>query len=327
MIPSSCASSLSEPRSPASRRDREPCGRLVHTGQVVLDLVMRISALPARGGDVFADTTTLTPGGGFNVMVAAVRAGAHAVYAGRHGEGRFGDTARAALTDAGIEIALPASSGIDTGICVVLVDPAGERTFVTGRGAEMDLDAAALHSVAVHRDDIVYVTGYSLIDTAPGHELVAWLPAARVLFDPGPLGGDVDPDLMARQLERTDVLSCNADEARRLGATQDLRRASKELAERLRPGGVVVVRDGAAGCLVTADGATELVAGFPVTPVDTNGAGDAHCGVLAAELLNGTDLSTAARRANAAAAIAVTRHGPATAPARAEVDALLAGTG
>jgi ribokinase len=86
----------------------------------------------------------------------------------------------------------------------------------------------------------------------------------------------------------------------------------------------VIVRDGAAGCLLTCDGRTEAVPGFPAEVVDTTGAGDAHCGVLAAELLRGADLRTAAVRANAAAAIAVTRPGPATAPTRAEVDALLA---
>lgn len=59
--------------------------------------------------------------------------------------------------------------------------------------------------------------------------------------------------------------------------------------------------------------------------MDTNGAGDAHCGVLAAALLDGADLRTAARRANVAAALAVTRPGPATAPTAAEVDALLPG--
>jgi sugar/nucleoside kinase (ribokinase family) len=56
--------------------------------------------------------------------------------------------------------------------------------------------------------------------------------------------------------------------------------------------------------------------------VDTNGAGDTHCGVLAAELLQGATLLDAAVRANAAAALSVTRPGPATAPGRAEITAL-----
>ncbi|HEX5405763.1 MAG TPA: PfkB family carbohydrate kinase [Pseudonocardiaceae bacterium] len=66
---------------------------------------------------------------------------------------------------------------------------------------------------------------------------------------------------------------------------------------------------------------------FPVTAVDTNGAGDTHVGVFAAGLAAGLDPLTAALRANAAAALAVTRRGPSTAPTAAEVDDLLAGRG
>jgi sugar/nucleoside kinase (ribokinase family) len=75
---------------------------------------------------------------------------------------------------------------------------------------------------------------------------------------------------------------------------------------------------------VRVDGTTTYVPGFPQTPVDTNGAGDAHTGVLCAERALGTPWLEAARRANAAGAIKVTRRGPATAPTRAEVDAFLA---
>ena len=63
--------------------------------------------------------------------------------------------------------------------------------------------------------------------------------------------------------------------------------------------------------------------GFPVDAVDTNGAGDAHAGVLVAALLRGEGLLPAVRRANAAAAIATTRRGPATAPVAEETDRLL----
>ena len=61
-----------------------------------------------------------------------------------------------------------------------------------------------------------------------------------------------------------------------------------------------------------------------VTAVDTTGAGDAHAGVFLAALADGLPPADAARRANAAAALAVTRPGPATSPSRAELDAWLA---
>ena len=58
--------------------------------------------------------------------------------------------------------------------------------------------------------------------------------------------------------------------------------------------------------------------------VDTTGAGDAHSGVFLAGLAAGLPPAAAARRANAAAALAVTRPGPAVSPSRAELDAFLA---
>ncbi len=62
---------------------------------------------------------------------------------------------------------------------------------------------------------------------------------------------------------------------------------------------------------------------FVTRVVDTNGAGDVHNGVFAAELASGHDAFAAARWANAAAAIAVSRLGPATSPTRAEVAAFV----
>ena len=61
-----------------------------------------------------------------------------------------------------------------------------------------------------------------------------------------------------------------------------------------------------------------------VRAVDTTGAGDAHAGVFLAALADGLPPDAAARRANAAAALAVTRPGPATSPTRAELNAWLA---
>lgn len=46
--------------------------------------------------------------------------------------------------------------------------------------------------------------------------------------------------------------------------------------------------------------------------------------MICAELCRGADLVRAVSLANAAAAIAVTRHGPATCPTRGEAEALIA---
>ncbi|HEX9518227.1 MAG TPA: PfkB family carbohydrate kinase, partial [Streptosporangiaceae bacterium] len=60
--------------------------------------------------------------------------------------------------------------------------------------------------------------------------------------------------------------------------------------------------------------------------VDTNGAGDTHSGAFIAALAAGAAEIAAARSANAAAALSVTRRGPATAPTQDELAHFLATT-
>ena len=93
----------------------------------------------------------------------------------------------------------------------------------------------------------------------------------------------------------------------------------------LSPDAVTIVRDGPQGCVVREGGRTAYLPGHPQRPVDTNGAGDTHTGVLLAERASGASWTEAAARANAAGAIKVTRRGPDTAPTRAEIDAFLRG--
>ncbi|HTU72652.1 MAG TPA: PfkB family carbohydrate kinase [Trebonia sp.] len=266
------------------------------------------------------------PGGGFNVMAAAARSGASVTYAGAHGTGRYSDQARAALAAEGIAVAQRPAPDEDLGLCVVMVDDDGERTFVTATGAEGRLLPGQLASVAVTPADLVYVSGYSLMHEANRAALLGWLPGlpAPVLFDPGPLAGDIPGEALQALMPGFAVLSCNASEARALTGSEGGEAAALRLAAWLGAGAAVIARDGGAGCLLARDGQVRRIEGFPVEVVDTNGAGDTHCGVLAAELLRGTPLEAAARRANAAAALSVQRVGPATAPARSEIDAFLA---
>jgi sugar/nucleoside kinase (ribokinase family) len=66
------------------------------------------------------------------------------------------------------------------------------------------------------------------------------------------------------------------------------------------------------------------VPGFQVDVLDTNGAGDAHSGAFIAALAAAAADVTAARSANGAAALSVTRRGPATAPTGEELARFLA---
>ncbi|UHG96663.1 PfkB family carbohydrate kinase [Pseudomonas sp. 7-41] len=303
--------------------------RLLHTGQVIVDLVMALDQLPASGGDVLAQSARFEAGGGFNVMAAARRNGLPVVYLGRHGSGRFGDLARAAMHAEGIDIALPASAGKDTGLCVALTEASSERTFISHLGAEGELSAEDLANVAPRADDYVYVSGYSLLLDGKAQALIDWLlalpRAITVVFDPGPLVKAPDSALMRALLPRIDIWTSNGPEVLAFTGAADMAEALIKLNRYLPADTLRVVRDGPNGCWVGRANALEPVPGFKVQAVDSNGAGDAHAGVFIAGLANGLKPLDAACRANAAAALAVTRWGPATAPDAAEVDAFLAG--
>ena len=303
--------------------------RLLHTGQVIVDLVMALDTLPATGGDVLAQSASFEAGGGFNVMAAARRNGLPVVYLGRHGNGRFGDLARAAMQAEGVEMAQAASTDKDTGLCVSLTEATTERTFISHIGAEGDLSADDLARMVPQADDYVYVSGYSLLLEGKAQALLDWLlalpRAITVVFDPGPLVKAPDSALMMALLPRIDIWTSNGPEALAFTGAGTLADALVDLNRHLPVDALLVVRDGPNGCWVSRNGQAEHVPGFKVKAVDSNGAGDAHAGVFMAGLANGLTPSQAARRANAAAALAVTRWGPATSPGTAEVDALLAG--
>lgn len=299
--------------------------RLLHTGQVIVDLVMGLDTLPASGGDVLANSASFQVGGGFNVMAAARRNGLPVVYLGRHGEGRFGELARAAMQAERIEMALAASAGKDTGLCVSLTEASTERTFISHLGAEGELSADDLAQIVPRVDDYVYVSGYSLLLEGKAQPLLDWLLALPreivVVFDPGPLVKAPDSALMRALLPRIDIWTSNGPEALAFTGATDINQALPMLNQHMQA--LLVVRDGPNGCWVGRGAQTEHVPGFKVHAVDSNGAGDAHAGVFIAGLAKGLKPVEAARRANAAAAFAVTRWGPATSPGTAEVDALV----
>lgn len=301
--------------------------KLLHTGQVIIDLVMAVDKLPQAGGDVLAQSASFEAGGGFNVMAAAQRNGLPVVYLGRHGTGRFGDLAREAMTTEGIRIGIAQPAERDTGLCVAVTDASAERSFISYIGAEGEVTAEDLASVPAEAGDYVYVSGYSLLHVGKAQALVDWvrgLPEGiNVIFDPGPLVDSPDEPLMNALLPRIDLWTSNSVEALRFTGAPDIDQALDRLVDHLPAEVLMVVRDGPQGCWISQGGERRHVPGFKVDAVDSNGAGDAHAGVFVAGLAQGLPVFEAARRANAAAALAVTRWGPATSPGTTEVDALI----
>ena len=332
-------------------------GRVIHTGQVVIDLTLRIEALPEPGGDVFADEAGMGLGGGYNVLVAARRLGVGTLFAGTLGRGPFSQAADAGLAAIGA-VHVGARVDGDLGYCVAMTDARAERTFVSAAGAETRDPLDAFDRLEVGAEDVVYVSGYSLAhaaNTAALERLVRRLVGSAgrtgdggggrssggarggggaaggrpgaVLFDVSPMVGTASMESLEMVGALDPIWSLNEREAGILAARLGLdapdgdRAATAEaLARRLGP---VLVRAGASGSWFASDDGLIRTPSVSVKPVDTNGAGDAHSGVLAAALARGVALPVALRWANAAGALSTTRRGPATCPTEKEIMAVV----
>lgn len=296
-----------------------PVNRLVVIGSVICDQVISVPRLPDRGGDVLAGGLEAQAGGAFNIIAAAARLGMQTAVATRIGTGLVGDLLMDAVAEVGAEPLLGRAAG-DSGSCLVLVEPDGERTMVTSPGAEQVLKLEDLRAIAWRDDDSLYVSGYDLLYPSTGPAVAAWLDEFRprtLLLDPGPLVAQIPGAVLSRVLASTTVLSLSTREFAALGGSVD------DLWPRLGEGAVVVVRAGAEGAWVHRRGEDAvLVPSVAVQVVDSTGAGDAHAGALLAGLASGMPLIDAVRRANVAGALAVTRRGSATGPRLAELDRL-----
>ncbi|MGO1947462.1 PfkB family carbohydrate kinase [Brachybacterium alimentarium] len=301
--------------------------RVLHTAQALVDIVLEIDELPPRGGNANAQSEQWYAGGAVTTLVAAARTGAEAVHGGAHGTGIHGDRIREALAADGVRLSDRPRQEADTGYCTVLLEPSAERTFLTVYGAERDVTAASFATLAPQPGDLLCLSGYSLFEPTrePLLEFLESVPeGVEVVLDPGAPFATFPREVQERVLARTTVWTSNADEARALTGLEALEDTPEALRRRIGAHAVVIVRDGERGCTVFHHGRGTEIPAFPVTAVDTNGAGDTHTGVLLAERALGADWESAATRANAAASIAVTRKGPQSSPTRAEVDAFLA---
>ena len=331
---------VTSPEEPApTSSPASPAGRVVLMGQILVDLAVRGEALPSPGGDVWAIDEGMHVGGGFNALVAARRMGAEAVSLSPIGDGPYSSLIQAALTHEEITDLGPRVVGIDNGFCIAFTDRTGERTFISTKGAETMAPASAWADFVrtMHPGDVLYVDGY-LMDHPANREAaeaaLRVLPeAVRVVLDVSPvigIPGELPSDgviVSMNRREAQEIVHQRGHASVRNRCDQPREVAQGVLAVLDRP---VLVRAGAEGAYFVRPAGTapnarnEDVIHVPtprVKAIDTNGAGDAHSGVLAASLAQGIPTEQALLLANCAGALSTTVVGPASCPTREEIEA------
>ncbi len=295
---------------------------VVVIGSINIDLVVHADRLPEPGETVLGGRFATHDGGkGANQAVAAARAGARVSIIGAVGTDAHGVRALAALDAEGIDTSRVRRCDEEpTGIAIVAVGPRGENQIVVAPGAndlvDLDDDDRALVDAA----DCV-LTNHE-IPASVTIEVLRTAHAAGVtaILNPAPARA-----LSSEILALGPILTPNEHELIVAIGNDITGAALDELAARHT--GPIIVTQGPAGALLVDGQRRERFDGrLAPQVVDTTGAGDTFCGVLAAWLAGERSLDESIVAANAAGALSVASTGAREGmPTRDAIEAFLRG--
>ncbi|HEY0271164.1 MAG TPA: ribokinase, partial [Sphingomonas sp.] len=261
---------------------------------------------------------------GANQAVASARSGADTRMIGAVGEDGFGASMLSFLSGTGVDVGAVRRLAGPTGLAHVFVSDAGENQIVIVAGANGEVTAPPAwtpsggggRDVGLAQLEVPVAATATFLAQARAAGATTILNTAPAL--PLPDGMLADADLVV--LNETEL-------AYYVGSTlPEGHEAAIAAARRLlrRDDQWVVVTLGGAGIVAVTRDEAIAVPAPRVAVVDTTGAGDIFCGVLAAGLSEGLAMAAALRRACVAASLSVQRIGAAASmPLRAEIEAAL----
>lgn len=258
-------------------------------GDLLLDVVARAARAPERGTDVPGMVRLRAGGSAANTARAFVRAGGRASLVCAAGRDGLGGVLIAALREAGVTVhAVRVAS--PTGRLLATIEPGGERTFITERGAADALRPEDLRAAWFRGAGVLHLPAYAVFSDVLTATALAATSLAR---DAGAL---VSVDLasagpiraLGRRVARErvaalapDVLFTNREEAAALLGG----RGGRRLPELLELARLVVVKEGADGCRI-------LWRGSATGPVASEGGGSGAGSGSAAALVERLDVAT-----------------------------------
>jgi sugar/nucleoside kinase (ribokinase family) len=300
----------SQPRSPsnwlssnvADADARSP--RVLVIGDVMIDIAAMLEGPIAVGSDRRATIVQRPGGSAATQAVWLARFGIGVDFVGRVGAADHA-AETALLRHAGVEPHLSADPVLETGRLIAIVDPAGERSFLTDRGANDGLVAADISDALIARADHIHLSGYSFLAPSPRE-------AASSVMDRAPCPVSIDPGSaeFLREVGAENFLAWtagaamlfpNSEEAAVLAGTDDIEAQGERLAARYP---LVVIKRGAAGCEARRGAERWRIAAPVAAVVDTTGAGDAFVAAFLAAILSREAIEESLRRAVAAGSAA-----------------------
>ena len=263
--------------------------QILVVGDVMTDIIAVPEGPLIKGSDRRAQVRTRPGGSGANQAVWLGAMGADVMFAARVGaddlsfyEGFF--------RQRNVAPALIADAEQPSGALVTIVDTDGERSFLTDRGANLNLCPADLPATLLDGIGMVMVSGYSFFAPKPRTAVRGLLAEAKargiaVAIDPASVGflHEVGPDNFIEWTAGADWLFANESEAEALCAVAGFEDQMRVLGQSYA---TVVIKRGRYGAALGNQDGVKLALSAPIVRVvDSTGAGDAFAAGFIASYL------------------------------------------
>jgi sugar/nucleoside kinase (ribokinase family) len=283
-------------------------------GDIMTDIIVKPQGPIARGSDCPAAIRMRPGGSGANQAAWLRHFGVAVTFVAKVGHSDL-DDCRQMMLDLGVTPRILGDLQTATGLLVTLVDPDGQRSFLTDRGANAMLEQGDLSDDLFDGAALLHVSGYALFAERSRLAVLDLARRARerdipVTVDPASASflEDVGPAAFLQWTNGAAICFPNDDEAAILTGTRDEASQRRMLSAHY---GLVVIKRGSFGAELVDPGGERLLR-LPapeVAVVDTTGAGDAFLAGFLAAYLTQASQEECLRRGIAAGAAATTVFG------------------
>ena len=256
-------------------------------GEVFMDLITHVSpelSQPCFGGTSYSDLIKIDFGGSGNIAVGLSWLGGSVSFAGKAGKDLFSQLYSENLQSNKVISKMFIDKVVPTGAVLVFVHGQNERSFLVFRGANDNLSTQDIDKVEenIRASEYLYITGCSLVNNPQRDAVLYAVELSRkfgrkIFFDPGAHNLIRQPNLFAKIVDLSDVVTPNLDEAFALTNTSNLEDAADKLKGQAP---LVILKCGQNGCMLISDKETMKVPGFNVNCLDPTGAGDAFAAAI-----------------------------------------------
>jgi sugar/nucleoside kinase (ribokinase family) len=247
--------------------------------------------------DIIGPAKEISGGSAANTIAGIAHLGGRTAYVGKVKDDQLGTIFAHDLRAQGADYDTPLASKdheAETGRCIVLVTPDGERSMNTYLGVTEFLSPDDIFEEQMADADWIYLEGYRFDGPASVEAFDKAITACKgaggrvslTLSDPFCVDRHRDA-FRALIQNHVDLLFCNRLEILSMYETDDFDAA---LAKAASETAIVACTDGEKGAHIVSDGQRHHVLAVPAQVVDATGAGDLFAGAFLWGLTNGYDL-------------------------------------